>query len=221
MDEASQALARGVPPGVPKSYRALADHSGVPPATLHARANGRPSMEEKARGQRYLRDYEEAALVQYLLQLSDLGQPVRLKFISSLAFCIARQRSTNIPPKPPYEGWSKQLERRYPEIKARRVRALEWNRHENSICGKTQHWFEVIQRVLHDPVILPENVYNMDETGVMLSMPGSVKVLMRSNDLRKHRGARVKRTTVTAICWCSRLDCRKLATLRVLILAGT
>jgi hypothetical protein len=39
----------------------------------------------------------------------------------------------------------------------------------------------------------------MDETGVMLSMPGSVKVLVSKYDKRDYRGARVKRTTVTAI----------------------
>jgi hypothetical protein len=60
-------------------------------------------------------------------------------------------------------------------------------------------WFEVIGRVLRDPAILAENVYNMDETGVMLSMLGSVKVLVGKDDERKHRGARVKRTTVTAV----------------------
>ncbi|PVH91472.1 hypothetical protein DM02DRAFT_477092, partial [Periconia macrospinosa] len=119
MDKASQALAQGVPDGVPQSYRALADYSG-----------------EKAKSQRYLREYEEAALVQYLLQLSDLGRPVRLKYIPSLAFCITRQRITDRPPKPPHEGWTKHLEQRYPELKARRVRALEWNRHENNIYDK-------------------------------------------------------------------------------------
>ncbi|KAH8751571.1 hypothetical protein BGZ57DRAFT_913446 [Hyaloscypha finlandica] len=30
MDRASQVLAQGVPPGVPKSYRTLADHSNIP-----------------------------------------------------------------------------------------------------------------------------------------------------------------------------------------------
>jgi len=39
----------------------------------------------------------------------------------------------------------------------------------------------------------------MDEIGVMLSMPGSVKVLVGKDDRRKYRGARVKRTAVTAI----------------------
>ena len=39
----------------------------------------------------------------------------------------------------------------------------------------------------------------MDETGVMLSMLGSVKVLVSKNNLRDYRGAGVKRTMVIAI----------------------
>ena len=57
----------------------------------------------------------------------------------------------------------------------------------------------MIGRILQDPAILAENVYNMDETGVMLSMLGSVKVLVGKGDMRDYRGARVKRTMVTAI----------------------
>jgi hypothetical protein len=51
MDRASQVLAQGAPPGVPKSYRALADHGDVPRPTLHRRARGRPPIEAKAQGQ--------------------------------------------------------------------------------------------------------------------------------------------------------------------------
>lgn len=57
----------------------------------------------------------------------------------------------------------------------------------------------MIGRVLKDPAISKENVYNMDETGVMLSMLGTVKVLVGKDDMRDYRGARVKRTLVTAI----------------------
>jgi hypothetical protein len=53
--------------------------------------------------------------------------------------------------------------------------------------------------VLRDPAILAENVYNIDKTRVMLSMLSSVKVLVGKDNKRKHRGARVKRATVTAI----------------------
>jgi hypothetical protein len=57
----------------------------------------------------------------------------------------------------------------------------------------------LIEKVLEEPAVLDENVYNMDETRVMLSMLGSVKVLAGRTDLRDYRGARVKRTVVTAI----------------------
>jgi hypothetical protein len=60
---------------------------------------------------------------------------------------------------------------------------------------------QVIRQVFQDSAnfILPENVCNMDETGVMLSVMGSVKVFVGRDDLRKYRGARVKRIAVTAI----------------------
>ena len=53
--------------------------------------------------------------------------------------------------------------------------------------------------MLQRPDVLPKNVYNMDETGVILSMLGSVKVLIGKDDMRDYRGANVKRTLVTAI----------------------
>jgi hypothetical protein len=53
--------------------------------------------------------------------------------------------------------------------------------------------------VLRDPAVLPENVYNIDETGVMLSKLGSVKVLVGKDDPRDYRGAGEKRTMVTAV----------------------
>jgi hypothetical protein len=60
--------------------------------------------------------------------------------------------------------------------------------------------------VLADPAILPENVYNIDETGVILCMLGSVKVLLSRDDPRDYRGTGVKRTMVTAIKYISAND---------------
>jgi hypothetical protein len=57
----------------------------------------------------------------------------------------------------------------------------------------------VIKKVLQDPAVLPENVYNIDETKVMLYMLNSVKVLVNKDDPRDYRGVGVKRTIVTAI----------------------
>jgi hypothetical protein len=77
MDRASQVLAQGVPPGVPRSYRALADHGNVPHSTLHHRARGRPSMEDKARGQQYLKPYEEDVVVK------DTGRATNQRYLPS------------------------------------------------------------------------------------------------------------------------------------------
>ena len=111
--------------------------------------------------------------------MSNLSQPVRMKHIPSIAFSAIRWRPTpDRLPKPPGKNWAKALENRHPELKTRRVRALDWNRHENNTYKKITHWFEVIGAVLQDLAILAENAYNMDETGVMLSMSGSVKVLV-------------------------------------------
>ena len=57
----------------------------------------------------------------------------------------------------------------------------------------------MIETELRRPDIVPENVYNMDETGIMLSILGSAKVLVGKDDRRDYRGARVKYTMVTAI----------------------
>ncbi len=200
MDKASRALAQGVPIGVPQSYRALADHGGVPRSTLHYRSCGRPSIESKAQSQQYLTPAEEKAVVEFILQMSALGRPVRIKYIPFIAFSATRNRSmSDRPNKPPGKNWVRALEKRHPELRARRVKALDWNRHEKNIYEKISQWFKVINSVIQSSDILAENVYNMDETGVMLSVLGSVKVLMGKDDIRDYRGTHVKRTTVTAI----------------------
>ena len=110
--------------------------------------------------------------------MSRLGQPVRIKSIPTLAFSIARWRSTtNKPIKPTGKNWARAFEKCRPELKARRVRSIDWKRHENNIYDKMVEWFQVIGKVLQNAAVLPENVYNMDETRVMLSKLGSVKVL--------------------------------------------
>lgn len=76
---------------------------------------------------------------------------------------------------------------------------MDWRRHDKNIYDKITHWFEVIEKELRRPDIDRGNVYNMDETGVMLSMLGSAKVLVDKDDRRDYRGARVKREMVTAI----------------------
>ncbi|KAF8848728.1 hypothetical protein BDZ45DRAFT_635332 [Acephala macrosclerotiorum] len=108
MDRASQVLTQGVPPGVPRSYRALADHG------------------KKAQGQQYLKPYEEEVIVKYLLQMSDFDYSIRMKFIFSLVYSITCYRSTTERPLKAFDrNWTKTLEKRYLILLARRVKVLD------------------------------------------------------------------------------------------------
>jgi len=101
-------------------------------------------------------------MVKLLLLMSSLGHPVRIKFIPLLAFSSACRRSTGIQTiKPPGKNWAQTFEKRHNILNARRVRAVDWKRHENNIHTKIREWFKVIGKVLQDPAILSEIVYNM------------------------------------------------------------
>jgi hypothetical protein len=206
MDSASVALSEGLDPSEAYSYVALSRSSKIPYTTLWHRAHGRPSLQDKAKGQQYLNPAEEQSLVKYLLRMSRNGFPIPVKYLRSLAFVIACQRSSIFQApaasetiRPPGKNWPQAFYKRHPALKPKRVKALDWNRHDQNIHEKVSQWFDIIGTELDRADILPENVYNMDETGVMLSMLGSLKVLVGRDDLRTYRGAGVKRTMVTAI----------------------
>jgi hypothetical protein len=146
MDRASAALSEGLEPSEPRTYTALLKEGRVPRTTLWYRAHGRPSKEEKDRRQQYLTPSEEKALVKHLLRRSDNGFPVPVKHLRSLALIIACQRpstlqapATDETSKPPGKNWPQAFYKRHPELKAKRVRALDWNRHDNNIYDKMTH----------------------------------------------------------------------------------
>jgi hypothetical protein len=149
MDKASKALAQRLPASVPRSFRTIEDHTGIPRSTLHARARGGRSIEAKAQSQQYLTPAEEKAMVDFVLQMSTLGTPVRIKYIPSIAYTVARGRpEPDRPLEPPGKNWAKSLEKRHPEIKARKVKTLDWDRHEKNIFPKIEYWFQVIGKEL-------------------------------------------------------------------------
>ena len=117
-------------PGVRRTYAAIAEQGKVPLCTLHHRAQGRPSIEEKAQSQQYLTPDEERAVVKFVLLMSDLGKPVRIKSIPSLAFCVACRRLTGRSNKPPSKNWADT------QVKARKVGAIDWKRHGSHTRGK-------------------------------------------------------------------------------------
>jgi hypothetical protein len=89
--------------------------------------------------------------------MAELGTPVIIKYILSIAFSSTRHRPLpDRPLEPPGKNWVKALERRRPERVATRVKAMDWNPHNKNTYEKIEHWFEVIGGVLEDPAIVQE-----------------------------------------------------------------
>jgi len=76
---------------------------------------------------------------------------------------------------------------------------MDWQRHEKNIRAKVEYWFEIIVKQLSERGVSQRNVYNMDETGVMLSDLDTVKVLIARGGKEQRRGRALKRTITTAI----------------------
>jgi hypothetical protein len=117
MEPASQVLAQTAPIDVPTDWATLVEtEEEIPYHTRYYRKRGRPSMKEKAQSQQYLTPSEEKALVAFILRMSAVGTPIRIKYIPALAFCIASRRATKRPSEPPKKNWPQAFRRRHPQL---------------------------------------------------------------------------------------------------------
>ena len=64
----------------------------APPSIIVLVDGVRKKAEAQDQDQRYLKPYEEDVVVKFLVQMSNLGQPIWMKFIPSIAFSAARQQ---------------------------------------------------------------------------------------------------------------------------------
>ena len=53
------------------------------------------------------------------------------------------------------------------------------------------HRFDVIEKVVQDPDVIQDNVNKIDQTGMMLSKPKSIKVIVGKGNKGGSRGPRV------------------------------
>ena len=69
MQPVTRVLARGLSPGKPLTFAALAEEGNVPLTTVWTRAQGGQSKEQKAVKQQLLTHQEEKAVAEYLLRV--------------------------------------------------------------------------------------------------------------------------------------------------------
>ena len=115
-----------------KARRTPRDADELAPSTRWYRAHGRPSLRDKAIKQQLLTPAEEKALAQYVLRMAHNGYPLPAKLLRSLAAAILRKRAASsdganacATVRCPGRNWALAFLRRHPELKARRVKAVD------------------------------------------------------------------------------------------------
>jgi hypothetical protein len=170
MDNATVALSAGPNSTKESMDVALAKSSDIPYTTQWYRANGRPSIQDRAKRQQYLTPSEEELLVRCLVQMSHKGFTVPKKHLRSLAHSIARRRSSKFRTSatkntghPPGANWYLGLFKRHPELEASMATRRDGNRLDKNIHGNIQRCFEGIKEELDREDVLPEKLYTMEE----------------------------------------------------------
>lgn len=127
----------------------VAEHSNdVPVSTRWHRAHGRQTWRQRAEQQQLLIPQQEKALVDYLLRLQRNGYPARVKHLRYYAGMLLSQGNTDAGSsfrgRLPGKDGPQAFYKRHPELKAARVKAIDWQRHEKNIRAKVEDWFEIM-----------------------------------------------------------------------------
>ena len=170
-DAEVEAAVKGLSNGLYKTPYAAATALGLNHATLSRRLAGGNSRAEGKENQQNLTRAEEKALARWITQLTATGHPARHPFIREIAEEIRKQchSSSTCPISYPALGnsWVPQFLNRYPILRTTISCLIESSRIKDVSSVSIINFFEVFRSILEDNQITLENVYNMDETGLL------------------------------------------------------
>ena len=95
--------------------------------------------------------------------------------------------------------WTERFLKRNGQLETAYSRALDNNRAKATHPGTIRRWFDLLASVVKEYEILPENVYNFDEKGVLMGMASGTKVITKIKDKRRFKTQPGNRELVTII----------------------
>ena len=146
-----------------QSLRQASREWGIPLTTLHSRNQGSENRTVAAESQQRLSKVQEDHLSNWVLTQEALGVPVTHGQIREFA---GRVLAIKGDPKPIGKRWMEGFLRRNPILRTKRARNIDSVRVNGATTAVIKSWF---QRLLIPVIttIKPENLYNMDESGIM------------------------------------------------------
>lgn len=165
------------------SQRETCRNYGIPRATLQDRIKGRVAEKPRQMGpDPYLSKENEQTIVEWIIQLSKCGFPLKKEELLSTVQKIVRDGNLETPFKDgrPGQKWYKSFINRHPEISLRSAEAIEKSRAKVT-KQYILSWFRDLVNFLEninasDVLLDPSRIFNADESGFSLH-PKSGKVL--------------------------------------------
>jgi hypothetical protein len=177
------------------SIRKAAETFRVPRSTLTNRFNGVRTRKEAHAHQQNLAPAQEEVLVEWIKVMGRRGVPFTQRALQDFAEDICR--------RPIGDSWPKRFLARHPELKVKWTTSLESCRAQALNPTVVGEYFSLLRETMEEYQIKPENIYNMDEKGVQLSIGSRVAALVDRDQKSAYQledGNRELITIIETIC---------------------
>lgn len=171
------------------SVRKAAERWAVPRSTIQARTNGTAPRKEAFEPLKRLSAAQESHLVSWILIQDAIGNPPTHEQVRKIASRLCHLNGDN------YDlgkSWLHGFLNRNPEIKTLRGKRLDFERLNGASTYSIQNFFKLLT-IKQINEILPQNRYNMDETGLAIGLRENGLVLGSSQKriaLKRQSGQR-------------------------------
>jgi hypothetical protein len=172
----------------------------VPRTTLRDRLKGTQQRSQTRANSHKLTEFEEDSLVKWILDLDKRGLPPRPSLVRDMANTLLSQHPDQDANQQVSEKWVYRLVQRRSELRSRFSRRYNYERAKCEYPKIIQEHFNCVQEAILKYGILPEDIYNFDETGFAMGLCATAKVITGSDRYsRPHLLQPGNREWVTAI----------------------
>jgi hypothetical protein len=156
-----------------RSLRSAANTYNVPNRTLDGRYKGKPARQDCVPTNRKLTPSEESVIIQHILDLDSRGFPPRFTAVEEMAnLLLADRGATQVGKK-----WASNFVKRRPEIKPMFNRKHDYKRLLCQDPEAINGWFRLVRNFMSKYGIVEEDIYNFDESGFLMGVIGTAKVV--------------------------------------------
>ena len=155
-----------------------AESQGIAPSTLHNRLKGRQSRRKAHELDQTLGEVEEKKVVKQIEDMDRRGFLLRVDLVRALAQKILEnwERDPGAPVPTLGKHWITRFLNRHTHLASKFSTQVKKQRIVSSDPKVLKHAFEVLGPLIQDLHIVPRNIYNMDEKGLIMGKSARVKV---------------------------------------------